>query len=185
MEGIVFDTTKNYLILGEKNTNKTELGKVVSNNINSVNNVYFNLFDDNYTPFNKNDSKECTTLVLDNYSTKDKKNNHIKEILDDKTKAVVIIAPYVISTDNIKHCFDYVFISKIKDQHTLKVIYNVYFKHIDCFDFEKFQELNNKTRHFLVIEKKYLGIGYYNPSKGFTDKSVTTVYERFSNWWNK
>jgi hypothetical protein len=62
MEGIVFDTTKNYLILGEKNTNKTELGKVVSNNINSVNNVYFNLFDDNYTPFNKNDSKECTTL---------------------------------------------------------------------------------------------------------------------------
>ena len=181
MKEVMFNTTKNYLILGENKTGKTKLGKNLISNI-CEKNVTFDLFNEKDTPFELLVSEKSKTgIFFDNYSTKDKKNKNIKDLLNNKTKGVVISAPYPISPNEIKFYFDYIFISKIKNKDTLKMIYNIHFKHHD-FTYEKFEELNERTQHFIVIDRKNSGFGYYNPKKGFTQEIINTFYEKFTNW---
>lgn len=189
----MFKVGLNYLILGEKNSNKTFLGNNILEQLTSSDqSASFDLFNkekefnehDGYQVDNRNNNQ--IAYFLDNYSTKDNRNDKIKRLVKDKNVSVVIVSPYALGLDQVNRIYmDYIFIAKINDENTLRTIYNVYLKHTIKYD--QFKELNNNCdiHHFVTINKNSKGFGYYHPTRGFAENLKNTFYEKVVNLlWN-
>jgi len=165
----------NYLILCEPESKKTELADNISYNIERRI-VKIDLFDQD------NDLLEYIkqtniTLIIDNYSTKDNKNENFEKLLKNEFISVIVISPYPIAIDNYKRLyFDYIFISKLSNEYTISLIHHNYITNI--VSKEDFKKMNIKNKYFLLFNKINKECGYYDLKEGFKENIEDSFYDR-------
>jgi len=163
----MFSGTKNYLIIGQPKSGKTSLARNIMDNITKekTDMVYINMYNEEI-PSNLYD-KGVKCVCLDNYTCKDNSKS-VTNLLKDKNICVIITIAYALSITNLY--FDTIFIPKIEDDYTLKLIH----KNFVFLPFETFEKLNNNNTQFLVIDNDKKSFQYYNPNEGI----FSSIYKR-------
>ena len=174
----MFEKSENYLIVGPPNTYKTELGLNILNILTETN-TNTEIVD----LFANEKGKDINSIIfMDNYSTKDNRN---KDILDKLKKGgTIVAAPYPLAlSNNYKIYFDIIFVPKITDNYTLKLIYNHYFKFIIKWDL--FEKLNNNLEYkefMFITPKDRLRRNCISPGKyGLNDSTILKYWDRLKN----
>jgi hypothetical protein len=167
----MFDKSKNYLIVGPLKTYKTELGLNILNMLSDddTNTETIDLF------ANEKENNIKSIIFMDNYSTKDNRNKNILNKL--RKGGTIVAAPYALGvSNNYKTYFDVIFVPRVDDQYTLKLIYNHYFKFKIKWDlFEKLNS-NLEYKEFMFITSKNNCIGKY----GLNDSTILKYWNRLT-----
>jgi len=167
----MFENGGNYLILGYRDvaSEKTKLGLSFLKMLDPEykNSQVVNLMSENY------DIPDNVPLLFDNYSSKHNRNSTINNIINDKTRSVIIISPYPLALAETQRMYmDYIFVPYFED---VKLVYAIYLK--EFMKIEQYKKLNNELskNEFLFFNKNTKSFGKY--SQPFNNS--------FYNLWNK
>jgi len=186
----MFNNGSSYLILGYKESGKSEIAKYILDKIDGVSNMV-NL----ETNFSGTIDKNVNNLI-DNYSSKD----HKLDFGLNKPNTLILVSNSPLAVPSHKRFFDYVLIPKIGESHNDYALKTVHSNYASCLPFEQYKKTNNQLLigDFLIFKrinktfKTLEHVGVINSRNtvswgSFVESmksSVETVISKPSNFYN-